>query len=156
MIQSPREGPHDRSRRAFPPWLRSVFMRFDTKIAIVVRDDLATWQKLNVACFLSGGLVGDPELAGERYADASGQAYGRLVRQPVLVFSASADGLQRMLRRAESAADASLYTKSSSPPAMMPPTAPRSPVWRRRRSILSESVCIDRKITEPEGLALHS
>jgi hypothetical protein len=87
-------------------------MRFDTKIAIVVRDDLATWQKLNTACFLSGGLVGDyPELAGERYADASGQAYGRLVRQPVLVFSASAEELQRMLRRAlERGLAPSLYT----------------------------------------------
>jgi hypothetical protein len=26
-------------------------MRFDTKIAIVVRDDLAMWQRLNVACY---------------------------------------------------------------------------------------------------------
>jgi len=40
-------------------------MRFETKIAVGVRDDLAAWQKLNVACFLSGGLVGAyPELAG--------------------------------------------------------------------------------------------
>lgn len=40
-------------------------MRYDTKIAIVVRDNLATWQKLNVASFLAGGLVGSsPELAG--------------------------------------------------------------------------------------------
>jgi hypothetical protein len=45
-------------------------MRFETKIAIVVRDDLATWQKLNVACFLTGGLVGSyPELPGARYVD---------------------------------------------------------------------------------------
>jgi hypothetical protein len=66
-------------------------MRFDTKIAIAVRDDLASWQKLNVACFLSGGLVGSyPQLAGEPYVDASGQVYGRLIRQPVLVFSARA------------------------------------------------------------------
>src|SRR3546814_11797474 len=44
-----------------------LLMRFDTKIAIVLRDDVATWQKLNVACFLSGGLVGSfPDLAGER------------------------------------------------------------------------------------------
>jgi hypothetical protein len=32
-------------------------MTFDTKIAIVVREDLAAWQKLNVAAFLSGGLA---------------------------------------------------------------------------------------------------
>jgi hypothetical protein len=61
-------------------------MRFETKIAVVVRDDLAAWQKLNVACFLSGGLVGAyPELAGERYVDGSGRLYGPLIRQPILV-----------------------------------------------------------------------
>ncbi len=76
-------------------------MRYPTKIAVLVREDLAAWQKLNVACFLSGGLVGVwPELAGERYADAAGQAYGPLVRQPILVFAASADDLKRALRRA--------------------------------------------------------
>jgi hypothetical protein len=87
-------------------------MRFETKLAIVVRDDLATWQKLNVACFLAGGLVGAyPELAGERYADASGQTYGRLVRQPVLVFAASAADLARTLRRAvERGLAPSIYT----------------------------------------------
>lgn len=88
-------------------------MRFETKIAIAVREDLATWQKLNVACFLSGGLVGAyPELAGERYADASGQRYGPLIRQPVLVFAASADELTRTLRRAlERGLSPSLYTR---------------------------------------------
>jgi hypothetical protein len=87
-------------------------MRFDTKIAIVVRENLATWQKLNVACFLSGGLVGSyPELAGERYVDASGQPYGRLIRQPVLVFSASAEELTLALRRATSRSlHPSIYT----------------------------------------------
>jgi hypothetical protein len=76
-------------------------MRFETKIAIVVREDLATWQKLNVACFLAGGLVGSyPELAGERYADASGQVYGPLVRQPMLIFAAPREGLRGTLDRA--------------------------------------------------------
>ena len=87
-------------------------MRFDTKIAIVVRDDLQTWQKLNVACFLAGGLVGSyPELAGERYADASGRNYGRLVRQPVLVFVAASSELTRTLSRAvERGLEPSIYT----------------------------------------------
>jgi hypothetical protein len=76
-------------------------MRFDTKIAVVVREDLAAWQKLNVACFLAGGLVGAyPQLTGERYADASGQTYGPLVRQPVLVFTGSAADLGQALHRA--------------------------------------------------------
>jgi len=88
-------------------------MRFDTKIAIIVSEDLAPWQKLNVACFLSGGLVGSyPELAGERYQDASGRCYGRLIRQPMLVFAADAAGLRRALERAtERGIEVALYTR---------------------------------------------
>jgi hypothetical protein len=87
-------------------------MRFDTKFAIAVRDDLANWQKLNVACFLSGGLVGvSPELAGERYIDASGTRYGPLVRQPILIFQASGSELRRSLQRAlERGLSPSIYT----------------------------------------------
>ena len=32
-------------------------MRFDTKIAIAVRSDLAVWQKLNVTAFLASGIA---------------------------------------------------------------------------------------------------
>lgn len=88
-------------------------MNFSTKIAVVVRDDLAPWQKLNVACFLSGGLVGSyPELAGERYRDASGRAYGPLVRQPILVFAAGGEALTRTLQRClERGLAVSIYTR---------------------------------------------
>lgn len=87
-------------------------MTFDTKIAIVVRETLAPWQKLNVAAFLSGGLAGVyPEIVGERYSDASGLAYGPLVRQPILVFAASPQELARTLTRArERGVMASIYT----------------------------------------------
>ncbi|BBK44497.1 hypothetical protein STVA_45170 [Allostella vacuolata] len=75
-------------------------MRFETKIAVVIRDELDVWQKLNVAAFLSGGLVGlHPELPGEPYVDADGQRYGPLVRQPILVFAATGAELARTLRR---------------------------------------------------------
>ena len=44
---------------------------FDTKIASVVRDDLAVWQKLNVTAFLTSGIVGATDgLLGEPYEDA--------------------------------------------------------------------------------------
>lgn len=76
-------------------------MRYDTKIAIVVREDLAPWQKLNVASFLAGGLAGAaPELAGETYRDGSGRFYGPLIRQPILIFAASGDQLRQVLTRA--------------------------------------------------------
>ena len=38
---------------------------FDTKIAIVIREDLATWQKLNVTAFLDAARKG-PEPCLER------------------------------------------------------------------------------------------
>jgi hypothetical protein len=88
-------------------------MRYDTKIAIVIDDRLAPWQKLNVASFLSGGLVGAyPELRGEPYRDASGGHYGPLVRQPILVFAAMADELTRTLGRArERGITCCIYTR---------------------------------------------
>lgn len=76
-------------------------MDFTTKIAVVVNDDLAQWQKLNVTAFLAGGLAGlSPELPGDAYRDGSGQVYGPLIRQPILVFAASGPELARTLSRA--------------------------------------------------------
>lgn len=84
---------------------------FDTKIAIVVREDLATWQKLNVTAFLTSGIVGSSEgLLGERYEDAAGNIYNALVIQPMIVLSADADTLKTIYRRAmERGARLSLY-----------------------------------------------
>ena len=64
-------------------------MRFGTKIAIAVREDLATWQKLNVTAFLASAVAGArPEVIGERYQDGSGNFYLPMFRQPVLVYTA--------------------------------------------------------------------
>lgn len=77
-------------------------MEFDTKIALVVRKDLETWQKLNVTAFLSSGIVGVTEnIIGENYKDANGYAYNPLVIQPMMIFEATADQLTRTLRRAK-------------------------------------------------------
>ncbi|ACA15181.1 conserved hypothetical protein [Methylobacterium sp. 4-46] len=88
-------------------------MRYDTKIAIAVRDDLASWQKLNVTAFLAGGLVGaHPDLPGEPYRDGSGRVYGPLVRQPILIFAGSGEALARALARArERELPCCLYTR---------------------------------------------
>jgi hypothetical protein len=69
-------------------------VRFDTKLAIVVRDDLQTWQKLNVTAFLAGAVAaaGD-EVIGAPYEDASGGKYLAMFVQPVLVFVGSAEQL---------------------------------------------------------------
>jgi hypothetical protein len=60
-------------------------MRFDTKIVVIVRDDLETWQRLNVTAFLASGIAANPDLLGDPYADADGTRYLPLFRQPVLV-----------------------------------------------------------------------
>ena len=76
-------------------------MNFDTKIAIVIRDDLATWQKLNVTAFLTSGIVGATDnLLGEPYEDAAGNHYNALSIQPVIVLVADAQRIQTIYDRA--------------------------------------------------------
>jgi hypothetical protein len=69
-------------------------VRFDTKIAVVLRDDLEVWQRLNVTAFLVSGISRPaPEVIGEPYADADGNQYLPMFRQPVLVFEGSKEVL---------------------------------------------------------------
>jgi hypothetical protein len=74
---------------------------FDTKISIVVREDLATWQKLNVVAFLTSGVVGATSgLVGEPYEDAAGNRYNPLMIQPAIVLSADRETLKTIYGRA--------------------------------------------------------
>jgi len=74
---------------------------FDTKAAVVVRDDLEAWQRLNVTAFLTSGLVGHtPETVGEDYVDGDGVRYLPMLVQPMLVFEASAAKLRTVHNRA--------------------------------------------------------
>ena len=74
---------------------------FETKIAIVVRDDLLTWQKLNVTAFLTSGILGaDEGLLGEDYEDATGRLYRPLIVQPMIVLTTNAEGLSKIHQRA--------------------------------------------------------
>ncbi|MCP4319257.1 MAG: DUF2000 family protein [Hyphomicrobiales bacterium] len=74
---------------------------FDTKIAIIVRDDLLVWQKLNVTAFLTSGVLGaNRELLGERYADACGKTYRPLIVQPMIVLATDQAGLTKIHARA--------------------------------------------------------
>ena len=76
-------------------------MRFDTKIAVALADDLAVWQKLNVTAFLASGVAAaHPALIGEPYRDADGVAYHALFGQPVLVLTGSRAALSRARARA--------------------------------------------------------
>jgi hypothetical protein len=74
---------------------------FDTKIAIVLREDLAVWQKLNVTAFLTSGIVGNrPELIGVPYEDAAGNSYNPLLIQPIIVLGADAATIKAIYDRA--------------------------------------------------------
>jgi hypothetical protein len=78
-------------------------VQFDTKIAVVLRDDLAGWQRTNVTAFLIAGIAGTvPEVVGEPYRDGSGSEYLPMLVQPVLVFEADRAGLRRAFERARS------------------------------------------------------
>jgi hypothetical protein len=72
-------------------------VRFDTKIAVLLRDDLLTWQRLNITAFLVSGIgTAIPEVIGEPYEDAGGVRYLSMFRQPVLIF----EGSKELLRAA--------------------------------------------------------
>ncbi len=76
-------------------------MTFDTKIAIILRDDLQMWQKLNVTAFLATALIGQaPDQIGEPYRDASGNQYMAMNIQPIMIYSADADGIRKTFERA--------------------------------------------------------
>ena len=78
-------------------------MEFTSKFAIVVADDLAQWQKLNVVAFLTSGVLCEEEnLVGEEYRDASGVRYSPLCIQPVVVLKAKREKLPTFLNRANS------------------------------------------------------
>lgn len=84
---------------------------FDTKIAIVVREDLPVWQKLNVTAFLTSGVVGtENALVGERYQDASGRTYRPLLVQPAIILATDQAGLSKIHSRAlDRGADVAIY-----------------------------------------------
>jgi hypothetical protein len=87
-------------------------MEFDTKLAVVLRDDLAVWQKTNVTAFLVSGIAATvTDVVGEPYRDAAGNRYLPMFRQPVLVLAADAKGLRRAYERAmQRGAELAIFT----------------------------------------------
>ncbi|MEV6118177.1 DUF2000 domain-containing protein [Streptomyces sp. NPDC052109] len=80
-------------------------VRFDTKIAVLLREDLEPWQRLNVTAFLVSGFGSQvPEVIGEPYEDADGVGHLPMFRQPVLVFEGAKETLKAAHGRALSRA----------------------------------------------------
>ena len=87
---------------------------FDTKVVVVLGENLASWQELNVTAFLLSGIAtSEPDLVGEPYVDADGVRYLPMLRQPVLVMTADAELLSRARAKASARDDVALaiYTR---------------------------------------------
>jgi hypothetical protein len=84
-----------------------------TKIAVVVRKDLAEWQKLNVTAILISGITAaNPDLVGADYVDGDGIRYLPLLGHPVLVFVASVEEIARAhARTVERGMVSAVYTE---------------------------------------------
>ncbi|MGN7964736.1 DUF2000 family protein [Microbacterium sp. 22179] len=88
--------------------------RFDTKVVVLLGDDLAAWQELNVTAFLISGItVSAPDLIGGPYRDRDGTTYLPMLRQPVLVMTGNSDLLRSVRDRASARDDVALavYTR---------------------------------------------
>ena len=74
---------------------------FDTKIVLILRNDLAGWQALNVTAFLMSGIIGaHPDILGEAYRDRDGAVHHPLSIQPVVVLEADGATLAKARSKA--------------------------------------------------------
>lgn len=70
---------------------------YDKKIAIVIKEDLLTWQKLNVVSFLASSIaIKFPETHGEDFITADDIKFLPFLKHPILVFKAETQ--EKMLR----------------------------------------------------------
>lgn len=77
-------------------------IRFDTKVAVLLHEDLASWQALNVTAFLISGIATDKDLIGDPYEDADGTEYLAMIRQPIVVFAGDSELLRTVHAKAVS------------------------------------------------------
>jgi hypothetical protein len=75
-------------------------VRFPTRVALVLRDELEPWQVANVAAFLATGIAADRDLLGEPYVDADGTTYLPLLGQPIVVLQGDEATLQSIRTKA--------------------------------------------------------
>ena len=72
----------------------------EPKIAVVVRADLATWQKLNVTAFVVSGIGHrHPDIVGLPYEDASSAVYLPMLAVPIVVLLTDRAGIRRAFDR---------------------------------------------------------
>lgn len=78
-------------------------MDFENKIAIVIKNGLLSWQKLNVASFLASSIaIKFPETHGASFVNASNSEYLPFIKQPILIYGADeSTQLERAFSRAK-------------------------------------------------------
>jgi hypothetical protein len=77
-------------------------MLYTNKIALVLRQDLPSWQKLNVSAFLASAIaIQFPETHGQPLVSATGTMYLPFLKLPIRVYQADdLVALQRARSRA--------------------------------------------------------
>lgn len=78
-------------------------MTYENKIAIVIKNDLESWQKLNVASFLASSVaIKFPDTHGKAFTTANGSEYLPFIKHPILVFKADTDAeIKRAFNKAK-------------------------------------------------------
>lgn len=88
---------------------------YSNKIALVIKNDLAGWQKLNVASFLASSVaIQFPDTHGKEFVNASGSVYLPFIKHPILIYKADTDAeMRRAFNRArERGLAIGIYTES--------------------------------------------
>jgi len=88
---------------------------YDKKVAIVIKNDLLDWQKLNVVSFLASSIaIRFPETHGQDFVTADDVKFLPFLKHPILVYKAeTAEKLQRAFQRSKDRELAiGIYTKS--------------------------------------------
>ncbi|GAB4045537.1 DUF2000 family protein [Spirosoma litoris] len=75
---------------------------YDQKVAIIIKDDLLAWQKMNVVSFLASSIaIQFPETHGGAFITADGVKFLPFTKHPILVYKAdTSEKLQRAFQRA--------------------------------------------------------
>lgn len=76
---------------------------YENKIALVITNDLQSWQKLNVASFLASSIsIKFPDTHGKEFINASGSVYLPFVKHPILIYKAENQAeIKRAFNRAK-------------------------------------------------------
>lgn len=74
-------------------------MEFDTKIKIVLRNDLEMWQELNITAFLMSGIAGTQNIIGQPYIDKDNIQYLPMSQQPIMIHTASSEQMKELLKK---------------------------------------------------------